>query len=122
MSVTINLCTVPGFIEHHGSYASKTLEVFGGSLAQETVAVTTVTDIRAAVQAFAKRVRAAHPNASFMVSILLRRGDRKPRSYDATYLHNGFGQEDFMRVVDKHTTLAAEPADAGAATARSRAA
>lgn len=117
MPVTLNLCTVPGFIEHHGSYASKTLEVFGGSLAQETVAVTTVTDIRTAVQAFAKRVRAAHPSASFMVSISLRRGDRKPRGYDTTYLQNGFGQEDFMHVVDKYKTLAAEPSDAGAATA-----
>jgi len=114
MPITINLCTVPGSIELHGSYASKTLEVFGGSLAQEAVAVTTVTDVRAAVQAFGQRVRAAHPNASFLVSISIRRGDRKPRGYDATYLQNGFGQEDFLRVVDKRPTPAAEPSNAGA--------
>jgi len=122
MSVTIDLCTIPGSIERHGSYASKTLDVFGGSLAQEAVAISTVTDIRAAVQTFGQRVRAAHPNASFQVYISMRKGERKPKGYDATYLRNGFGQEDFMRVVDKRTTPATEPSETGGDAAVSPAA
>ena len=115
MPATIILSTVPGSIERHDSYTSKLMEICGASLARETVAITTVMDIRAAVQAFGQRVRAAHPDASFQVSISIRKGDRKPRGYDATYRQNGFGQEDFMRVADKRTKPAAEPSDASAA-------
>lgn len=122
MPATINLCTVPGSIERHGNYATTTLEVFGESLAREAVVVGTVADVSAAVQTFGQRVRKAHPNASFLVSILIRRGDRKPKGYDATYHQNGFGQENFMHVVVKRTTPATEPSTAGAAAPASTAA
>jgi len=117
MPVTITLSTVPGSIERGDHYSTMTFELLGTSLARTSVTVATVADIRIAVQAFGQGVRAAHPNASFLVSISVRKGDRKPRGFDAAYTGNGFGQEDFMRVVDKRTKPAAEPSDASAANA-----
>lgn len=68
------------------------------------------------MQAFGQRVRAQHPDRSFQVSISMRKGDRKPRGYDAAYLNNGFGQEDCLRTVDKRRAAAmAELPDASAA-------
>jgi hypothetical protein len=116
MPATINLSTIPGCIERCDSYSMRTMELFGPSLGRETVAVATVADIRAAVQAFGQRVRAVHPDSSFQVSICVRRGDRKPRGYDAAYLNNGFGQEDYLHTVDKRKAAAtAEPTNVGAA-------
>jgi len=117
MPAILNLSTTPGSIERRDRYSTKTFELLGASLARTSVAVATVADIRIAVQAFGHGVRAAHPDASFLVSILVRKGDRKPRGYDAAYLRNGFGQEDFMRVVDKRTKPAAVRSDASTAAA-----
>ena len=101
MPVTITLGTIPGTIERGDRYSAKTMELFGPSLGRETVAVTTVDDVRAAVMAFGQRMRAAHPDASFQVSVSLRKGDHKPRGYNEAYARNGFGQEAFLRVIDK---------------------
>jgi len=115
MPATINLSTVSGSIERHDGYTSRHMELCGTPLGRDTATVATVAEVRTAVQAFGQRVRAAHPDASFMVSISVRRGDRKPRGYDKAYLGNGFGQEDFIRVTDLLTKPASEPSDAGAA-------
>lgn len=100
MPATINLRTIPGSIERGDRYDAKTLELFGPSLGQESITVATVAAVRAAVQAFGARMHAAHPDASFMVSVSVRKGDRKPRGYEQAALGNGFGQEDHLRVVD----------------------
>jgi len=115
MPATINLSTVSGSIERHDGYTSRHMELCGTSLGRDTATVATVAEVRTAVQAFGQRVHAAHPDASFMVSISVRRGDRKPRGYDKAYLNNGFGQEDFMHVVDRRTKPAPEPSNAAAA-------
>ena len=114
MPATINLRTIPGSIERGDRYDAKTLDLFGPSLGQESVAVATVAAIRAAVQAFGARMRAAHPDASFMVSVSVRKGDRKPNGYEQAALGNGFGQEDHLRVVDKRTAPAAAAAPSAA--------
>ncbi len=114
MPATINLRTIPGSIERGDRHDAKTLELFGPSLGQDSVAVATVADVRAAVQAFGGRMRAAHPDASFMVSVSVRKGDRKPNGFDAGSLNNGFGQEDHLRVVDKRSAPAV-PAASNAA-------
>ena len=106
MPATINLRTIPGSIERGDRYDAKTLDLFGPSLGQESVAVATVADLRIAVQACAACLRAAHPDASFMVSVSLRKGDRKPNGYDTGSFNNGFGQEDHLRVTDKRTAPA----------------
>ncbi len=110
MPVTITLSTIPGSIERCDGYSTRTMQLFGPSLGREAVA--TVADIRTAVQAFGQRVRAVHPDASFMISVSMRKGDRKPRGFDAAYASNGFGEEDFMLAVDKRTKPAPELAEA----------
>jgi len=107
MPATINLTTIPGVIEQHERYSTQSIQLFGPSLGRETIAVANVAAIGAAVQAFGQRVRAMHPDASFRVSISMRKGDRKPRGYDAGYRANGFGQEDFLHVIDRRAKPAA---------------
>lgn len=108
MPVTITLSTVPGKLTREDGYTSKTVELFGPSLAAETLtAVSTVPDIKAAVARFGAKVRAAHPDASFYVSVRLARGHRKPNGYDDAASRNGFGQDDFMRVEDRRTRVGA---------------
>ncbi len=113
MPVTIAL----GTIERRDRCSAKTMELFGPLLGRETVAVGTVDDIRAAALAFGLRMRAAHLDASFQVSVSLRKGDRKPRGYDKASLCNGFGQEAFLRVIDKRTKPDPEPSEVVPATA-----
>jgi len=115
MPATINLSTISGSIERHERYSTMAMQICGTSLGRDTVTIATVADVRTAVQAFGQRMHAAHPEATFMVSISMRRGDRKPSGYDKAYLGNGFGQEDFMHVKDLRTKPAPEPSDAAAA-------
>ena len=114
MAVTITLSTVPGNLTREDCYTSSTVEVFGPSLATETIAgLSSTADIRAAVARFGAKVRTDHPDASFYVSVRLAKGNRKPNGYDAASHGNGLGQEDFMHVEDRRTK-AATPADAPA--------
>lgn len=116
MPATITLTTMPGSIERHDAYSTLSVEVSGPSLGREDVAVATVEDVSVAVKCFGERVRAAHPHASFLISITVREGDRKPRGFDAARRGNGFGQQDHMHAVDKRSAAArAVDATAGAA-------
>ena len=99
MPVTITLSTVPGKLTRERGYITKTIELFGPSLATETVpAVGNVAQIKQAVARFGAKVRADHPNESFYVSVRLQKGARKPNGYDAASSRNGFGQDDFLHV------------------------
>ncbi len=99
MPVTITLSTVPGKLTRERGYIAKTIELFGPSLATETVpAVGNVAQIKEAVVRFGAKVRADHPNESFYVSVRLQKGARKPNGYDAASSRNGFGQDDFLHV------------------------
>ncbi len=112
MPVTITLSTMPGKLTREDRYTAKTLELFGKSLASETLnAVATVPEIKAAVARFGAGVRAEHPGASFYVSVRLAKGNRKPNGYDVASNRNGFGQDDFLQVEDKRTKPPS-PADA----------
>lgn len=111
MPATVNLSTISGSIERNDHSRSMMLEITGNSLGRETVTITTVADLNTAVQAFGARVRAVHPDASFLVSMSVRKGNRKPRGYDAAYHANGFGQEAFLHVTDKRTKPPVEPTD-----------
>ena len=114
MPATINLSTISGSIERNDHSRAMILEVCGTPIGRETVTIATVADLRTAVQAFGARVHAVHPDASFLVSMSIRKGHRKPRGYDAAYHGNGFGQEDFLHVTDKRTKPVVEPTAAGA--------
>jgi len=122
MPATINLSTISGSVERNDHSRAMILEICGTPLGRETVTIATVAELRTAVQAFGARVRAVHPDASFLVSISIRKGYRKPRGYDAAYHGNGFGQEDFLHVTDKRTKPPVEPTAATAGAAASTAA
>lgn len=114
MPPTITLSTVPGKLTRERGYTSKTVELFGPSLATETIgAVSTVPDTKAAVARFGAKVRAAHPDASFYISVRLAKGNRKPNGFDAAANRNGFGQDDFLHVEDRRPQPIA-PVDAPA--------
>ena len=99
MPVTITLSTVTGKLTRERGYTTKTIELFGPSLATETVpAVGNVAQIKQAVARFGAKIRADHPNESFYVSVRLQKGARKPNGYDAASSRNGFGQDDFLHV------------------------
>ena len=115
MPATIHLSTTSGTIERRNGYVAQTLHVFAETLGRETVTVSTVADVRTAVQAFGARVRAMHPASSFLVSIMMQRGSRKPNGYDKAYLGNVFGQEDFLRTVEEQTARQSEPSVTAAA-------
>lgn len=117
MPATINLSTVTGSIERNDHSRAMIMEICGTPLGRETVTIATVADLHTAVQAFGARVRAVHPDASFLVSMSVRKGHRKPRGYDAAYHGNGFGQENFLHVSDKRTKPPVEPTDASAGAA-----
>jgi len=121
MPATINLSTVSGSIERNDHSRAMIMDICGTPLGRETVTIATVADLHTAVQAFGARVRAVHPDASFLVSMSVRKGHRKPRGYDIAYHGNGFGQEDFLHVTDKRTKPPVEPADASAGAAASTA-
>jgi len=119
MPVIVTLATVPGHrtLEDYGT--SKTISVMGDSLGHERLpSVSNVAEIRAAVARFGAKVRAAHPEASFYVSVRLATGQRKPNGYDAACRGNGLGQEDFMRVTDRRTKADVPAAPDGALAAQ----
>lgn len=111
MPATIHLSTTTGTIERRNGYVAKALHVFADTLGQETVTVATVGDVRTAVQAFGARIRAMHPASSFLVSIMVQRGSRKPNGYDKAYLGNVFGQEDFLRTVEEQNAATARQSE-----------
>ncbi len=104
MAVTVTLSTTPATAAREKYGTSMSLDLFGPSLGSETLpAVSTVAQISAAVARFGAKVRAAHPEASFYVSVSLAKGSRKPNGYDAARRGNGLGQEDFVRITDPRT-------------------
>ena len=112
MPVTLQLSTMPGAIERYDTYSTQVLEVFGDSLDRQSVVIAKIADIRPAVRAFGATVRAAHPDASFLISVRTKQGERKLRGYDslppdlireAAERSNGFGQGDFLHVMDRRT-------------------
>jgi len=122
MAVTLTLSTPPATAarEKHGT--SMSLDLFGPSLGAETLrAVSTVAEVKGAVARFGAKIRAAHPEASFYVSVSLAKGSRKPNGYDAARRGNGLGQEEFVRITDRRTdpqvqagVVCALPGQAGA--------
>jgi len=104
MAFTVTLSTVPATAAREKYGTTMSLDLFGPSLGAETLpAVSTVAEIRTAVARFGAKIRAAHPEVSFYVSVSLAKGSRKPNGYDAARRGNGLGQENFVRVTDGHT-------------------
>ena len=101
MAALITLTAVPGHIEQHAGYSTKVIEICGRELGRATKPVATVRDVREAVRAFGTAIREHQPNTSFEILVGVRRGNRRPPGFDAAHRSNGFGQHDFLLVVDQ---------------------
>ncbi len=112
MAALITLTAVPGHIEQHAGYNTKTVEIWGRELDRTTKPVATVGDVREAVRAFGAAIRVREPDSSFAVLVGVRRGDRKPLGFDAAKRANGFGQDDFLHTTNERPERASTPADA----------
>ncbi len=122
MAVTLTLSTIPATAAREKYGTTMSLDLFGPSLGTETLpAVSNVAEIKTAVARFGAKMRAAHPEASFYVSVSLAKGSRKPNGYDAASRGNELGQQDFVRITDRRTdpqvqagVVSALPEQAGA--------
>ncbi len=101
MPTTIRLTTMPGKKQKGRGYTSLVLDLFGASFGTEIVTISRVHEIAPTIKAFAARIRAGHPNASFKVIISLPKGQRKPPGYDAAKNAGQFGEDAFMHFEDE---------------------
>lgn len=97
MPTTIRLSTTPGVIRNASGYAMLVLDLFGPSMAHRDVTVRRTDEIAPVVQAFGEYVRAAHPEASFKIDVLVAKGQRKPPGFDAARKSGAFGDVAFLR-------------------------
>lgn len=100
---TITLSALPGHHEHapDTAYTTTVVEILGDRLGDARVEIKNLTDIRAAVQTFGTRVAAMHLDRSFIISVGVAKGCRKPNGFDAANRDGGLGQRQWMRTVTK---------------------
>ncbi len=96
MPAVLNMTALPGHLEKTCGYTSKVLEILGRQFGRDSKIIGTVADAREAIAAFAARVKAEHPGASFYISLSVRKGDRKPRGFDDASRNGGLGQDDCL--------------------------
>ena len=61
----------------------------------------TIEDTRAAVTRLAARVQAKNPGKSFLVRVQHETGQEPPGGFWAALRGNGFGQNDYMHVIER---------------------
>ncbi len=107
-----NLTALPSHHEKEYGYPYKTtvLELLGTSLGRIRVEAKTLIEIAALVKTFGDGVAKQHPETSFMVSIGIAKGSRKPNGFDDADRRHQLGQETWMKTIYK-----GGPADAEAA-------
>ena len=97
----INLTALAG---HHEQvlgrpYKATVIELLGSCLGRTRVEAKTVAQIAALVKTFGDDVAKAHPDVSFMVSVSVAKGSRKPNGFDLANRRDGLGQETWMRTI-----------------------
>ncbi len=55
---------------------------------------------------FGERVAGQHPERSFLVLVSVAKGSRKPGGFDAADKRDGFGQDHWMKTIEKRDPLA----------------
>jgi hypothetical protein len=100
---TITLRALPGHHEQEPGYASMAtvIEVLGTCLGQTRAEAKTLDQVRALVKTFGGGVAAEHPDKSFMVSVGVAKGSRKPTGFDAANQRDGLGELAWMKTVTK---------------------
>ena len=111
---TFTLTALPGHHEQEPGRAYKmtVIELLGACLGRSRTDAKNVAEIAAAVKTFGDEVAKQHPEVSFMVSVSVVKGSRKPNGFDAANSRNGLGQEAWMK-----TTHKADPIRPGYAAA-----
>ena len=100
---TISMTALPG---HHAQetgrpYKMTVIEVMGTCLGRSRAEAKNLDQVRALVRVFGEDVAARHPGVSFMVSVCVAKGSRKPAGFDAANRRNGLGEESWMKTVEK---------------------
>lgn len=98
-----NLTALPGHHEHTNgqAYTVTVVELLGDVLGRARIEAKTVGEIAAHVRQFGDSVAARLPDTSFMVSVSIARGCRKPRGFDDANRRNGLGQQAWMKTIEK---------------------
>ena len=96
MAMTLRLTTMPATKRDEGRWSSVSVDLFGRSLGSRTITVSKLGEIAPAVKAFGDEMLAANPGASFTISVVGSRGDRKIPGYDAAQKSGAFGHEAFV--------------------------
>lgn len=105
---TIIMSAIPGHREPaSGSGFSVTvLEIMGERLGHDHGEARSLDQINTLVEGFGKRVAEQHPERSFLVLVSVAKGSRKPSGFDAADKRDGFGQDRWMKTIEKRDPLA----------------
>lgn len=100
---TFTLTAIPA---HHEqvpgrSYQMSVIELLGACFGRGRIEAKNVAEIAVLVKTFGEGVARQHPEVSFMVSVSVVKGSRKPNGFDAANSRNGLGQETWMKTIDK---------------------
>ena len=98
-----NLTALSGHHEHTNgqAYTVTIVELLGDVFARARVEAKTVGEIAAQVRQFGDSVAVRLPDRSFMVSVSIAQGARKPRGFDDANRQNGLGQQTWMKTLEK---------------------
>ena len=97
------LTALPGHHEQAPgrAYKSTVIELLGSCIGRNRIEAKTIADLVPLIKTFGDGVAKQHPDVSFMVSVSVVKGSRKPNGFDAANNRNGLGQETWMRTIDK---------------------
>ena len=104
---TITMTALPGHHEQEPGrpYKMTVIEIMGTSLGRGRIDAKNLNEIRKLVKTFGEGVAVQHPDRSFMVSVSIAKGSRKPNGFDAANNRAGLGQEAWMKTITKADPL-----------------
>ena len=100
---TIIMTALPGHHEQEPGrrYTMMVIEIMGTCLGRTRTEAKSLDQVRTLVKTFGEGVAANHPGRSFIVSVSVAKGSRKPAGFDAANRRNGLGEEAWMKTIDK---------------------
>lgn len=104
--LTLAIFTLTALPAHHEqvpgrSYKMTVMQLLGDCFGRGRIEAKNVAEIASLVKTFGDGVAQQHPEVSFMVSVSVVKGSRKPNGFDAANTRNGLGQETWMKTIDK---------------------
>ena len=104
---TIIMSAIPGHREPvSGSGFSVTvLQIMGERLGHDRGEARSLDQIKALVKGVGERIAEQHSERSFLVLVSVAKGSRKPGGFDAADKRNAFGQDHWMKTIEKRDPL-----------------